>query len=496
MDTLQLFAAARCLQEDFAQQSLRGIAVERGTAVLHFARKRLHLAYQASPLGLYWSEAASAVPKPAGSAALLGQKLAGFRLLAIEVPWADRILRLQFRHTGLDRQERHWQLLAECFGGKGALLLLDEKDQIHWSSRWDSLDQGAGRILPQARYQPPAATSRWDAIENPVFLLHPARREALSGGDTPARIDCVLHGPVCADWWQSRGQESYPLAVEPLAVALPVRAATHWQEPQAASRAPEAATVEQARQREERRLQRRLQRLQADLLRWQSTPTEDRRQATALFTLPDRVHPGGVLQVPEYRPDGVGQIGLDIPAGKSLHDHARDLLRRAQRAQRAEQRIRAEIAAVEQALAALPSRLSAPPSVSTPGKKQRPQTRLQGIEERLVEGFTILWGKNARANEYLTFRLGRPQDLWLHVQDLQGSHVLIRRSHPQQVVPPEILRAAAEIALQHSDSQALSAEVDWTELRHVSRHPQGGQGRVLYRQFQTLRVRRPGSARH
>ncbi|WP_308388994.1 NFACT RNA binding domain-containing protein [Acidithiobacillus sp. AMEEHan] len=494
MDTLQIFAAARCLQEDFVEQSLRGVSVEGGRATLHFARKRLLLAYQAAPLGLYWSEATSTVPKPAGPAALLGQKLAGFRLLAIAVPWADRIVSLSFRHVGLDRQERNWTLIAECFGGRGALLLLDENLRIHWSSRWDSLDQGTARILPQAAYQPPTTTRHWEELGNPLLLLHPARR-ALMASDAGTQIDAVLHGPPCAGWWQSPGQGPHPLGNDPAASALPVHAATYWQELPAAAPASGAVLERAQHEREERRLRRRLQRLQADLARWQSLPVDDRRYASALFALPDRVHSGGPLLVPEYLPDGIGQIELDIPAGKLLHDHARELLRRAQRAQRAQQRIHEEIVAVEKALATLPNELPLQASISRPGKEQPAQARRQGIEERVVEGFTILWGKNARANEYLTFRLGRPQDLWLHVQDLQGSHVLIRRSHPQQVVPAEVLRAAAEIALQHSDCQALSAEVDWTELRHVSRHPQGGQGRVLYRQFQTLRVRRRGSGR-
>ncbi|MEY2341198.1 NFACT RNA binding domain-containing protein [Acidithiobacillus sp. IBUN Pt1247-S3] len=495
MDTLQLFAAARCLQEDFAHQTLRGIGVEQGKATLHFACGRLFLVAQSAPLGLFWDEAVRTVPKPAGPAAILGQKLAGFRLLAIEVPWADRILRLRFAHAGLDRQEQRWSLIAECFGGRGALLLVDENRHIHWSSRWDSLDQDEPRILPQALYRPPSSSASWATLENPLSLVQVKRRTML-GVDAEAKVHSVLQGPPGAQWWQLPEAEPYPITDNPAAIAITALEATRWREVRNDKAAPEKNPEDLARRQEGQRLRRRLQRLQEDLARWQTTPASDRRHAAALFAAPDRLHHGGPVRVLEYRAEGIAEIEIEIPAGKTLHAYAEELIKRSQRAQRARQRIAEEIARVELALLQLPQRELVPTEAMMPVKKASKQGAQPGIDQRVVDGFTILWGKNARANDYLSFRLGQPQDIWLHVQDLQGSHVLIRRQNAQQPVPPQVLRSAAEIALQHSNSQALSAEVDWTELRHVSRHPQGGAGRVVYRQFQTLRVRRPGSARN
>ena len=43
-----------------------------------------------------------------------------------------------------------------------------------------------------------------------------------------------------------------------------------------------------------------------------------------------------------------------------------------------------------------------------------------------VDGFTVLVGKNNKQNDYLTTKLANKEDIWLHVKDFQGSHVIIR----------------------------------------------------------------------
>ena len=39
-----------------------------------------------------------------------------------------------------------------------------------------------------------------------------------------------------------------------------------------------------------------------------------------------------------------------------------------------------------------------------------------GREE--IDGFEVLYGKNNRQNDYLTMKLARPGDLWLHTQKI------------------------------------------------------------------------------
>ena len=38
-------------------------------------------------------------------------------------------------------------------------------------------------------------------------------------------------------------------------------------------------------------------------------------------------------------------------------------------------------------------------------------------------------GRNNQQNEYLTHRFAKPNDLWFHTQDIQGSHLILRTNH-------------------------------------------------------------------
>ena len=61
-----------------------------------------------------------------------------------------------------------------------------------------------------------------------------------------------------------------------------------------------------------------------------------------------------------------------------------------------------------------------------------------------VEGFKILVGKNNRENDYLTHKVARKDDLWLHAQGIPGSHVIIKSQGKD--IPDEVIEEAAKFA--------------------------------------------------
>lgn len=75
-----------------------------------------------------------------------------------------------------------------------------------------------------------------------------------------------------------------------------------------------------------------------------------------------------------------------------------------------------------------------------------------GSEERLpwrtfeVGGWQIRVGKDARSNDSLTLRGSRAGDLWLHVKDYSGSHVVIRQKSGQ-AFPEDIIEKAGKMAI-------------------------------------------------
>jgi predicted ribosome quality control (RQC) complex YloA/Tae2 family protein len=99
------------------------------------------------------------------------------------------------------------------------------------------------------------------------------------------------------------------------------------------------------------------------------------------------------------------------------------------------------------------------------------------------EGVEIYVGKNNLQNEYLTNRLARASDTWLHAKDIPGSHVVIRAREYGDAT----LEEAAMLAAYYSKARASSlVPVDYTLIRHV-RKPNGAKpGFVIYDHQKTL----------
>jgi len=104
-----------------------------------------------------------------------------------------------------------------------------------------------------------------------------------------------------------------------------------------------------------------------------------------------------------------------------------------------------------------------------------------------AEGFAILVGRNARQNEIVTFDEAGPDDLWLHVRDAPGAHVVVRSGG--QPVGEETIQAAAQLAAWHSrlrDERGVAVAV--VRRRFVTRAVGGRPGLVYFRNEETLLV--------
>lgn len=105
------------------------------------------------------------------------------------------------------------------------------------------------------------------------------------------------------------------------------------------------------------------------------------------------------------------------------------------------------------------------------------------------DGWIILYGENAEANDYLTRRVAAPDDLWLHVRAGSGAHVVIRAQGKE--VPRHVVEHAAAIAVRNSASRHASVTPVAVTLRKYVRRPRGGApGAVIYQNEKTLMVER------
>jgi predicted ribosome quality control (RQC) complex YloA/Tae2 family protein len=124
-------------------------------------------------------------------------------------------------------------------------------------------------------------------------------------------------------------------------------------------------------------------------------------------------------------------------------------------------------------------------------RRRRKMARSQPLAVKSQDGLLILVGKNSRQNEEVTFRRAAPRDLWLHVRDAPGAHVIVKTGGRE--VPEATLRQAAQLAAYYSQARG-SAHVDvaYTERRYVRPIKGAGPGLVTYAQEKTIRVA-PGS---
>jgi predicted ribosome quality control (RQC) complex YloA/Tae2 family protein len=82
-------------------------------------------------------------------------------------------------------------------------------------------------------------------------------------------------------------------------------------------------------------------------------------------------------------------------------------------------------------------------------KESEKQSVSLPYHEFIHNGFKILVGKNAQANDELTFRHGFKEDLWLHAKDVSGSHVLIKYQSGKNF-PKDVIERAAALAAYNS----------------------------------------------
>lgn len=109
------------------------------------------------------------------------------------------------------------------------------------------------------------------------------------------------------------------------------------------------------------------------------------------------------------------------------------------------------------------------------------------LKFRSSDGFTILVGKNNKQNDELTLKTSKASDIWLHVKDIAGSHVIIKT---EGKTPPErTIVEAARLAAYHSKAKNGSGvPVDYTAVKFVKKPAGARPGMVIFTDNRTLYV--------
>lgn len=124
------------------------------------------------------------------------------------------------------------------------------------------------------------------------------------------------------------------------------------------------------------------------------------------------------------------------------------------------------------------------PKKGAPKKAKIPSPQSPRIYE--LDGFQVFVGRNNTQNDRIT-REASPKDLWLHTQQIPGSHVVI--SHAGKEIPSSVILKAARIAAFYSKAKLSSkVPVDYTIIQNVTKPKGAKPGLAIYKHFHTLVV--------
>ncbi len=120
-------------------------------------------------------------------------------------------------------------------------------------------------------------------------------------------------------------------------------------------------------------------------------------------------------------------------------------------------------------------------------KKHASVKQSQPFKFTAPDGTTILVGKNNYQNDRLTFKVSNPGDIWLHTQEIPGSHVIIRCDGEE---PSEDTLLLASYLAVHFSQAANSSKVpvDYTRCRFVKKPAGAKPGFVIFTNQSTLYV--------
>ena len=119
-------------------------------------------------------------------------------------------------------------------------------------------------------------------------------------------------------------------------------------------------------------------------------------------------------------------------------------------------------------------------------KSLRKKEKLREGELFWIEDYKVMVGRNSNENQKL-LSIAKSNDIWMHTREIPGSHVIIRTD--KQNLPESVLHAAAKLCVDFSTNHPGNYLVDYTKRKFVK--VQEGSS-VEYDKYQTIPVLKEG----
>ena len=423
---------------------------------------------------------------------LLRKYLTGARLRGVEQPNGDRLIvfRLESRNELGDSAEL--SLITELMGRAANVVLVGADGRILDCLRRIPLSEhGSRALLPGLRYELPPVPEGFAKMQADTAAEAEANDTDTTAEAKPTETDTTA-------------RESERRSVSEL---LDRRYGAMERQELQRRRAQELVkSVRRARDRQQRKLA-----AQSEELRRTEKLEDIRREAELLQANLYRVRRGDrVLECENYYEEGLPLVTIPLDAVKTPQENLNARFKEYRKLKGAKEHLTKLIADGEKQLEYLNSVLD---ELSRAGstreldeiraelestgwirsqrrvnpKKRSAAKTMAPLRFESPDGMEILVGRNNLQNDELTTREARRTDYWFHVQQLHGSHVILRCEglEPSE----EAVRAAAELAAYYSQARDSGrTAVDYTMVLNVKKPSGALPGKVIYRNWRTMIV--------
>ncbi len=115
-------------------------------------------------------------------------------------------------------------------------------------------------------------------------------------------------------------------------------------------------------------------------------------------------------------------------------------------------------------------------------KNKANKANLAALTNEEIDGYLIYIGKNSKQNDYLYSKVSAPDDLWFHVLNTPGSHVIVKLGNSSKEVPDNLILKAARLAKEYSTARNSSkTAVIYTKRKYIKRPNNTKSGFVVYK---------------
>jgi len=447
----------------------------------------------------------------------LRKRLTDSRLEVVRQRGLDRILEL-----GFSTEDGDFMLVGEFMGKHSNLMLVDSARNVLAAAKWVGPRQSKRPVLPGKPYTPPPFEVR------PTFLEASPEDELRDyEGVSPFLVKLIKSGVPLADIQNavkasaylpvlSPGFGAYPWTLESLGVPVVAKASISQALDAAFKEIVESTRLEQARSALRARLSR--------VLLARETALNDLHQAVLAAEKARETQVLGELILAYQGMVGQGDTSLtawDMQGNEvqiwlepklTPAENAERYFAKAKRAKAGAELVRGQRERINSDVLDIASMLQALDLVTTAGQvvelEDQARRRRWLVEMRLPTekelrpfeghavrellspgGYRVLYGTNATSNDYVTTRVAKPNDWWLHVRGATSAHVVLMAGKTPEKVPAADILFAAEVAVRNSPSKHSSyVPVDYTLKRYVRKPRGSAAGFVSYTHEKTLHV--------